>query len=242
MTATNGFAYLLSSGNNPKTVKSDKGGVYLTAILNLFPGSPRICAWSTVGCREACLHQAGNPVYQAGKDRARLARTELFLNDRGAFLRRLLRDISQHCRKAERKGVLPAIRLNGTSDIVWETIAPELFSAFPNVVYYDYTKAAHRLTADWRARKMPANYDLTLSFSGANWAKCETALNDGGKVAAVFGGISRTAELPQFYKGFPVVDGDETDLTFTRPAGSILGLRAKGPAKKDRSGFVIWDY
>jgi hypothetical protein len=89
---------------------------------------------------------------------------------------------------------------------------------------------------------MPANYDLTLSFSGQNWDKCERALTDGGKVAAVFGGLGRTRPMPAEYRGFPVVDGDETDLTFSRPAGSILGLRAKGKAKADRSGFVIWDY
>jgi hypothetical protein len=236
------FSYLLSSGNNPKTLKSDKGGVYLTAILNLFPGSAKICPWATAGCVSACLHTAGNPVYQKGKDRARQARTELFLNDRGQFIRRLLADIAKHCRKSQKLGVLPCVRLNGTSDIVWESIAAEIFASFPDCQFYDYTKAGHRLTADWRARKLPTNYDLTLSFSGQNWAKCETALNDGGRVAAVFGGIGRKSEMPLFYKGFPVVDGDESDLTFSRPAGAILGLRAKGQAKTDNSGFVIRDF
>lgn len=235
------FSYLLSSGNNPKTIKSDKGGVYLTAILNLSPGAANICPWATAECIAACLHTAGNPAYLAGKLRARLARTELFLNDRPAFLERLKKELSKHVRKAERLGVIPAVRLNGTSDLQWEVLAPELFADFPNVAFYDYTKGAHRLTADWRARRMPANYDLTLSFSGHNWAKCETALNEGGRVAAVMS-IKPRQELPQFYKGFPVVDGDLTDLTFTRPAGSILGLRAKGKARTIDSPFVIREF
>jgi hypothetical protein len=242
MVATNGFSYLLSSGNNPKTIKSDKGGEYLTAILNLYPGSPEICAWATAGCIEGCLHTAGNPVYQRGKDRARLARTDLFLKDRGQFIRRLMADTAQHCRKAYRKNVLPCVRLNGTSDIAWESVVPEIFSAFPDCQFYDYTKGAHRLSTDWRARRMPPNYDLTLSFSGKNWLKCRTALADGGRVAAVFGGIGRNQPMVASYKGWPVVDGDETDLTFSRPQGTILGLRAKGLAKQDQTGFVIRDH
>jgi hypothetical protein len=236
------FSYLLSSGNNPKTIKSDLWGVYITAIMNLFPGAPNVCPWATVDCILSCLHSAGNPAYQSGKDRARMARTKLFFDDRPAFIRRLFADTEQHVIKAERLGVKPAVRLNGTSDLQWEVIAPEWFAAFPNVMAYDYTKGAHRLTADWRSRKMPSNYDLTLSYSGHNWAKCETALHDGGRVAMVFGGVSRTKPLPSEYLGFPVHDGDITDLTFTRPAG-ILGLRAKGLARKAyKSPFVVWNH
>lgn len=235
------FSYLLSSGNNPKTIKSDLGGVWLTAILNLEPGDPRVCAWATAGCIKACLHTAGNPVYLKGKLRARAARLKLFFENRPEFMRRLRIEVERHIRKAKRLRTIPAIRLNGTSDLQWEVIAPELFADYSEVQFYDYTKGAHRLTADWRARKMPSNYDLTLSYSGINWAKCETALNDGGRVAMVFGGINKNRPLPSIYRGFPVHDGDETDLTFTRPAG-ILGLKAKGEAKHDKSGFVVWEY
>lgn len=234
------FSYLISSGNNPKTIKSDLGGVYLTAILNLEPGAPNICPWATEACIDDCLHTSGNPAYLKGKIRARRARTELFLNDRKEFLRRLYVELARHVRKAERLGVLPAVRLNGTSDLQWEVIAPELFGIFDTVTFYDYTKGAHRLSAEWRARRMPPNYDLTLSHSGANWHKCERALSAGGRVAVVFGGIGRTKSLPTSWRGWPVHDGDVTDLTFTRPAG-ILGLRAKGKARNDKgSGFVIW--
>jgi hypothetical protein len=35
------------------------------------------------------------------------------------------------------------------------------------------------------------------------------------------------------------MSADETDLRFLDPKGIMLGLKAKGRAKKDLSGFVI---
>jgi hypothetical protein len=60
------------------------------------------------------------------------------------------------------------------------------------------------------------------------------ALKMGANVAAVFAG-----NLPQTYKGFQVVDGDKTDLEMLSYKNVILGLKAKGEAKNDTSGFVI---
>jgi hypothetical protein len=39
-------------------------------------------------------------------------------------------------------------------------------------------------------------------------------------------------------KSFPVINGDETDLRFLDAKGVIVGLRAKGKARKDTTGFV----
>jgi hypothetical protein len=36
----------------------------------------------------------------------------------------------------------------------------------------------------------------------------------------------------------PVFNGDESDLRFLDPKGSVIGLYAKGKAKKDTTGFV----
>jgi hypothetical protein len=58
-------------------------------------------------------------------------------------------------------------------------------------------------------------------------------LKAGGNVAAVF------KTIPKTWKGFPVVDGDETDLRFLDGKNVIVGLKAKGKAKKDTSGFVV---
>ena len=39
--------------------------------------------------------------------------------------------------------------------------------------------------------------------------------------------------------GFRVIDGDKDDLRFLDPKGVVVGLKVKGKAKQDKSGFVI---
>jgi hypothetical protein len=63
------------------------------------------------------------------------------------------------------------------------------------------------------------------------------ALAEGMNVATVFG-IKKTLPMPETYNGRPVFNGDESDLRFLDPKGVIVGLYAKGKAKKDTSGFV----
>jgi hypothetical protein len=41
------------------------------------------------------------------------------------------------------------------------------------------------------------------------------------------------------YLGRPVINGDADDLRFLDPVGVFVGLKAKGLAKKDTTGFVI---
>lgn len=230
--------YLIGVGSNPKITKGD-GGEYLTGILNLFPGAPNVCPWATKGCVDACLHTAGIRFYQPRKDFARRERLELFQSDRQVFLARLRRDISKLVIKASVLGAQPCIRLNGTSDISWERIDPQLFTDFSEVIFYDYTKGYHRCMPQWN---LPDNYDLTLSYSGLNWDRCQEVLENGGRVAMVFGGVRRKDSFAgSFYKGWPIVDGELNDLTFSRGRGVILGLRAKGRAKQDTSGFVVHD-
>jgi len=45
--------------------------------------------------------------------------------------------------------------------------------------------------------------------------------------------------LPVFYKNTRVINGDKDDLRFLDDKGVIVGLKAKGKAQKDTSGFVI---
>ena len=59
------------------------------------------------------------------------------------------------------------------------------------------------------------------------------AANAGMNVAVVF------ESVPETYIGKTVVDGDDTDLRFLDPKGVVIGLKAKGRARKDTSGFVV---
>jgi hypothetical protein len=88
-------------------------------------------------------------------------------------------------------------------------------------------------------KERPTNYHITFSKNESNDAECVSALKLGANVAVVFN-TKKGADLPESWNGYPVVDGDDTDLRFMDPKGGyVIGLRAKGKAKKDVSGFVV---
>jgi hypothetical protein len=226
----------LAIGNNAKTIKSDKGGEYLTAILYLAPADTvegiNVCPMAVkAGCREACLYTAGRGAF-TNVQQARIKKTEAFRDDPTAFVDQLKDDIREALRKASKLGVKLAVRLNGTSDIAWENQTGSdgqiIMEAFPNVQFYDYTKLPNR--------KVPGNYHLTVSYSEANEAYAAKALNTVRNVAVVF--RSRDV-IPATFKGRAVIDGDATDLRFLDASNVIVGLYAKGQAKRDNTGFVV---
>ena len=249
---------LLTTGN-PKVAKGEAHGV-LTAIMHLAPekvSGRNVCPHATAGCAAACLNTAGRG--GIGLDAnglntiqvARIRRTRWFHRDRNGFLSALVAETARHERTAIRHGLRPAVRYNGTSDIPWERWSvvrngvtyPNIFAAFPNVTFYDYTK--------WPIRLRPLvadipNYSLTFSLADGEKSEREAAaaLESGVNVAAVFA-VKRGGDLPAWHavggRVAQVIDGDATDLRFTDPRGErgvIVGLRAKGRAIQDRTGFV----
>jgi hypothetical protein len=230
--------------DNPKLAKSLGVRVY-TAPLHLAPASLsgfNTCAMATLGCKAACLHTAGNPAYMAAKAKARVARTIAYFKAREAFMLCLVAEIESHVKAARRKRMRCGVRLNATSDIPWERVPcirngkayASVMDAFPKVSYYDYTKRPNR-------RELPPNYKLTFSLAENNDAFAIQAIDNGLNVAAVFN-VGRTKELPATYaingRVLPVIDGDLHDYRPIDPVGVIVGLRAKGSARGDTSGFV----
>ena len=228
--------FKLLSTANPKIQKGTKMG-YLSFILHLAPADlsgKETCPKRTAGCTAACLNTAGRGgMFKRGEttnmiQKARIRKTNYFFNDRRAFMMDLVEDISKAIKFAERKGLTPVFRLNGTSDLSWEKYecydvgAANIFEAFPNVQFYDYTKVLGR-----KVKHIP-NYHLTFSKADGNDADVAEALMQGMSVVAVYD------KIPE---GVP--SADETDLRFLDPKGIMLGLKAKGRAKKDYSGFVI---
>jgi len=175
---------------------------------------------------------------QRGVQRGRQRKTEWFVRDRSGFMLQLARDVGALVRSAARRGLIPTVRLNGTSDVDWCAIDvgehANIFAAFPGVQFYDYTKRA-----DLFARPRPANYDLTFSRSELNGRTTARMLAAGNRVAVVFA-IGRHDPLPATWLGRPVVDGDADDLRFLDAPSAVVGLRAKGPAKRAVvGGFVV---
>jgi hypothetical protein len=219
--------------SNAKTVKGESLG-YLTGILYLAPSNTvkglNLCPLASKGCRKSCLYSAGRGRFN-NVQKARVSKTEFFRDDLNGFMAALAVDISKAQRKAQKLGLKLAIRLNGTSDIVWEKIqnnGKNIFQIFPSVQFYDYTKDFRRF-----ANKMPANYHLTFSLSESNLGHALKIIKLGINVAAVF------AEVPAEFMGYKVISGDNHDLRFLDGNnGVIVGLTAKGQAKKDLTGFV----
>lgn len=237
---------LLSTGN-PKTLKGQSVG-YLTYILHLAPANLsgyNTCPKATTGCAAACLNTAGRGgMHKKGEttnviQKARIRKTKLFFEDRITFMNLLVKDMELGIKQAAKKGLVPVFRLNGTSDLSWEKYEvlrngqsyTNIFMAFPEVQFYDYSKILGRKVSTIK------NYQLTFSEADGNALDTLNAIRAGYNVATVFG-LKKTEPMPEFWNGLPVFNGDESDLRFLDPKGVVVGLYAKGKAKKDTSGFV----
>ena len=222
---------------NPKTDKNKKiKGLdkYRILRLNLAPSDLsgfNVCSMASKGCKKACLHTAGNPVFQKQKDLGRINRTRYYFQSRVEFISRLFKEIKNHEIYCNKNNYIPVVRLNTTSDIPWEI--HNIFEKFPNIQFYDYTKIKKR-AFKYINNEYTKNYHLTFSLNEINYNDSMDVLNNGGNVAIVF-----RNQLPKTYKGFNVVNGDLHDLRFLDPRNSIVGLKAKGKAKTDTSGFVL---
>ena len=228
------FKLISSLNSNSKLEKSNKvQDKYLNVNMYMHPSSTKICPYQDIAkCKEPCLNTAGlGGVYKSIQD-ARKRKTDLFLNDRDTFMEYIIEDITKFVNYCDKKGKLPAVRLNGTSDIQWETIkvnGKTIFELFPTVQFYDYTKIPTRKT------KHIPNYHLTWSYSEANQKYADRFSDVEHNKAVVF----NTKTLPSFFKGLKVIDGDTHDMRFLDEDNVVVGLRAKGKAKTDTSGFVI---
>ena len=230
---------VLSISADSKTIKGEKLG-YLTGIMYLAPADLsgyQVCPMAELaGCKIACLNTAGRGAFNSIQ-RARIAKTKRFFEDKTNFLNDIEFSIKKVINKAAKLGLKPLIRLNGTSDIAFENIKfkgyNNIFEAFPTVQFYDYTKLPTR-------KNIPSNYDLTFSYSGVESyqpaikkALANKALS---RIAVVFDKIEN---IPTTFLNRDVVGGDNSDIRHLDNKNSIVALYAKGKAKKDTSGFVV---
>ncbi|MBY0525579.1 MAG: hypothetical protein K2R98_19395 [Gemmataceae bacterium] len=229
---------LLGQGDNPKLVKSDKSeSGYLTYGLSLAPALTsgfQTCPFASDGCKQACIFTSGFGGLFPSIPAARIAKTRAWFLNRDEFKSMLRRELANAVKAAAKVGKLVALRLNVFSDIPWEKTFPELFTEFPTVQFYDYTKNGHRAIAHAKGT-MPANYHLTFSRSETNDKEVTQVLKSGNSVTVVFD----NKKIPATWNGYEVINGDQTDLRFLDKRGVIVGLYAKGKGRKDTSGFVV---
>ena len=229
-------ARLLSAGiTNAKTKKNE----LKTFILYLAPYKQNykgvnICPKASKGCVKACLNTAGRGAFNSVQN-ARINKTNFYIENKGLFIKKLASEIIRETVKAKKKGEKIAFRLNGTSDLDFIYLLEKyarlnIAELYPHAIFYDYTKILGKV----KKYIDHPNYVLTFSRAEDNETETLQALEMGANVSAVF-----SHELPTHYKGFKVVDGDISDLVMLNYNGVILGLKAKGKARKDDRGFTI---
>lgn len=225
---------LLSEGStNAKLAKNEiKSYILYLAPFNQNSKGINICPNASSGCISACLYTAGRGKFTSVQ-LSRIQRTEFYINERTSFINKLTNELISLSKKAQRNSEIYAIRLNGTSDLDFIAIIKNRTQIdvlqLPNLIFYDYTKTLGKVK-----KYAGSPYVLTFSRSEANEAEAVEALQYGANVAVVFKG-----GLPSSYLNAPVLDGDLSDIVMLNAKGSILGLKAKGDAKKDKSGFVV---
>lgn len=228
--------------DNAKTTKGIQFG-YSTAILYLaasnMSGVVNLCKHASKECREYCLVTAGLAGIYPKINASRIEKTKWMHKDPAGFWAKVDREITNHENKCHRdswrmkRRIKPAVRINGTSDI-WNNDIQSIMYRHPDVRFYDYSKDINRII-DWVRGKLPLHYHLTYSYDGGDTDNALWCLNNGVNVAVVFD-TAKGEELPERHWAFDVVDGDTHDLRFLNKRdsrfGCIIGLRAKGKAKK----------
>jgi hypothetical protein len=189
-----------------------------------------VCAWRTPGCTAACVLVTAGKGTLPSVRKARVVKTRFLAEHPQAFVTLLHAELVEAALK--RGGI--DFRPNVASDIRWERVAPAILEV-PGVRVYDYTKAPAK------HREQTDNYRLVFSVSerDASVGQALDYLRSGGSAAVVFDTVKGHA-LPATWNGFEVIDADTSDSRIDDPAGVVVGLRAKGAARKggDTTGFV----
>lgn len=235
---------LAKASANTKTAKSDRASFgFMTTSLSLAPHKAsgfNLCPAASAACIADCLYTSGLAgVFPRTIQPARIAKSRMLRLTPSVFHGQLEKEIDAYRKLAARKGLVLAVRLNVLSDVQWEKEMPGLIESRPDVMWYDYTKIYSRMLR-YVASQLPVNYHLTFSWSGENEVQCRNILAKRGNVAVPFH-TRKNKPLPTKFLDRPVINGDETDMRFLEGnRGLIVGLKAKGKARKDfSSGFIV---
>jgi hypothetical protein len=225
---------LLDRNSKNKKIEKTQSGHdgYHFAGLSLLPTLETCINSITAGCFKDCLKSAGMAGVFKNINLARQAKTDLFLNDPEKFMAILRRELTNYIKWCEKNNLIPVVRLNVLSDILWEEEG--IVQEFPQIQFYDYTKIADRFY-----KQLPSNYQLIFSYSGKPSYKKEVekflASGSDAPIAVVF----NSDDMPDTFLGRKVINGDDSDWINAQAKNKVVGLIAKGKAKKNKNKFVV---
>jgi len=213
--------------DNAKTSKGEALG-FRTAILYMTPSRHLInnvevnsCSNSNKACEVLCLAKSGHGMKPIVKQ-ARLNRSHLYYSNRELFNMTLEKEIKNHVKYSEKNGLVPVVRLNGTTDLNFF----DIYRKFPNITFYEYTKNIEMALS----KDKPENVHFTFSYSGTNFLDSIKALENQINVAMVF---EKDFIKPKKIFGHDVLSGDNHDLRFLDSKEKIISLTYKSMMPKE---------
>jgi hypothetical protein len=238
-----GLSYLGGVSTSAKIMHSQLYSHQYTYAIYLAPAKIsgyNTCSHSTPECRMGCLNtsgRAGIEIFSGATNiiNARIKKTRLFYEEPEFFMAWMFAEIRAYQRKAQKDGYFFSVRLNATSDIDWQNVkvnGKSVFEIFPDISFYDYTKNVNKYIDHTN------NYHLTYSYTGRNWKSCEVVLQHGHNVAMIFN-VKKESELPLYYKGYKVINGDLTDYRIDDAKGIIVGLKWKRIANRKAEKKIL---
>jgi hypothetical protein len=222
----------LLSTSISKLQKNKQATAGLSFPPHLSSGLANLCAFAD-SCAETCVAFSGNGGFTQTQN-SRCAKLDFAIKFPEAFAVLLIHEIDQMQKKYE--GYKIAIRLNTYSDLKFEMIAPEIFTKFPRINFYDYTKHTVRSRP---AKTIPRNYSLTYSVSEKTTAdeiaKAKTAGRNLAVVVSIRSGKTPAGyrPIPKTFLGMKTTDGDIRDDRHNDRPGNVVILRRKHTMKTD---------
>lgn len=230
--------------SNAKISKSNLSNEYRTASLSLLPA--RLSGFNVCPFHSHCVQDcigvfSGRNIYPVAI-KSKLIKTLLYFYDSELFIQILMREIGSFKKACKKSKLLPAIRLNTYSDILWERKFPIIFTENPSIQFYDYSKVYHRRFS-WN----PENYDLTYSGIASFHDNPEKLyqLAENSRVSIVvsndifnryFSHISVGDYIDNLHVRF--YNGDIDDMTFRYPnEKTVLVLKEKTRYKIDQNNL-----
>jgi hypothetical protein len=245
---------LLSANSKLKKAAGRYRAIGLAMAPWKFAGKGNLCSFASDGCIDACNGLWSGMNVTSSTRFALIGRARLYLEFRALFLRKLREELARFEALCIRTGRIPAVRLNVSTDIPWEKVAPALFAEFTRTRFYDYTAFPVEL------RNPPANYQLCFSWKErTTFAYVESVIAAGRNIVVPFD--SGYAPQRHLFGALPesvvfrcretgreltvsVVNGDRHDIRMreTDGAGRCIGLHGKsGRGRVDAavaSGFM----
>lgn len=246
------------SANSKLRKLPGRAGRYRAIGLAMAPAAysgRELCVWRTEGCTASCNGFWSGMNVTASTRLALIGRALLFNYFREVFAEKLRAELRNFAKLCARLGLIPAVRLNVSTDVVWEKILAGIFSEFSTIRFLDYTKALPK-----HRPQLPANYSLVHSFNErTTTADVESIVAAGRNVVIAFdsayapsrglwGALPKTVRFTDDAgRDFtlPVVNGDRHDLRLVDMDGRgvVVGLHGKSGRNRVgravESGFMI---